>query len=176
MDISWQMFSIVYWWLARVTLVVGFGFLAQNVGPMVGTYECHLLFCECRWGGGCSWRWWGHLNTTHYNQIYWTFCTHRWWGPKNLVQTALTPPHSSHPLAHLTLALTPLVLLCKGGEGTMVQEHKVAKDVRAQGARVRGVQRVWEVQGLKRRQGCEGCKGVRGAKGTRCKGTRGARA
>ena len=40
---------------------------------MVGTYKSHLLFCECGWGGGCTRRWWGHLNTTHYNWTYLNF-------------------------------------------------------------------------------------------------------
>ena len=30
----------------------GFGFLLQNFGKVVGTYECHLLLCKCRWTGG----------------------------------------------------------------------------------------------------------------------------
>ena len=29
-----------------VASVAGFGFLAQNFGKVVGTYECSLLFCE----------------------------------------------------------------------------------------------------------------------------------
>ena len=46
------------WWLVRVALVVvfgflprnfGFGFLPRNFGLLVGTYECHLPLCECRW-------------------------------------------------------------------------------------------------------------------------------
>ena len=40
------------WWLVRVTLVVDWLFLPQNFGPVVGTYEGLLPFCECTWGGG----------------------------------------------------------------------------------------------------------------------------
>ena len=32
--------------------MVGFSFLPQNFGSMVGTYECHLPFCECRYVDG----------------------------------------------------------------------------------------------------------------------------
>ena len=58
---------ITYWWLVRVTLVVDWQFLFQNFGQVVETYEGHLLFCECIWGGDGTWRWWGHLNTTCHN-------------------------------------------------------------------------------------------------------------
>ena len=30
-----------YWWLHGVSYVVGFDFLAQNLGKVLGTYECH---------------------------------------------------------------------------------------------------------------------------------------
>ena len=53
----------------RVTLVVAFGFLPQNLGrcyePMNGT----LSFYECRLSGGDTMRWWGHSNPTCCNQI-----------------------------------------------------------------------------------------------------------
>ena len=45
-------------------LVVGLVFLPKNSGHMVGTYECHLPFCEHRRGHQSTCRWWGHLNTT----------------------------------------------------------------------------------------------------------------
>ena len=48
--------------------MVDFGFLPENFGNVVRTFKCHLLLCECRWGGGSTWRWWGHLNTTGCNQ------------------------------------------------------------------------------------------------------------
>ena len=38
--------------------------LAQNFGPVVWTYDGPLPFCECRWHGDSTWRWWGQLNTT----------------------------------------------------------------------------------------------------------------
>ena len=44
-------------------LLVDWLFLPQNFGPMVGTYEGLLWLCECRWGGDCTSRWWGHLTT-----------------------------------------------------------------------------------------------------------------
>ena len=45
-----------------VTLVVAFGFLPQNFGKVVRTHKWRLPLCECRWGGGSTWRWWGLLN------------------------------------------------------------------------------------------------------------------
>ena len=62
----------------RVTLV-GFGFLSQNFGKV-----CYLLFCECGWSGGSTWRRWRHLNPTYCNQTCLNFLK-RWWGPKSLV-------------------------------------------------------------------------------------------
>ena len=59
-----------HWWLVRVTLVVDWRFLHQNVGPMVGTYKGLLLLCECRWGGDCTCRWWGHLTSICYYQTF----------------------------------------------------------------------------------------------------------
>ena len=76
----------VYWWLVRVTLVVDRQFLPQNFGLVLGTYEGLLLFCECTWGGGSIFRWWGHLNTFCLNRTFWPFCTERWWGMKNCVK------------------------------------------------------------------------------------------
>ena len=56
------------------SLVVVFGFLPQNFEKVVGTLECHLLFCECIWGGGST-------STPHdVIKLVWTFCTQRWWG------------------------------------------------------------------------------------------------
>ena len=51
-----------------VTLVVDWQFLRQNFGQVVGTYEGLLLLCECRCGGDCTFRWWGHLNITCHNR------------------------------------------------------------------------------------------------------------
>ena len=70
---------VVDWWLIRVTLVVDWLFLPQNFGPVVGTYEGLLPFCECTWCGESIFRWWGHLYTICLNR---TFCAHRWWDPK----------------------------------------------------------------------------------------------
>ena len=53
-----------YWWLVGVTLVLGFAFWPQNFGHVVGTYECHLPFCECRWNGSDTPKRWRHLNTS----------------------------------------------------------------------------------------------------------------
>ena len=47
--------------------MVDWRFLPQNFGQVVGNYEGHLLFCECRWGGDGTCRWWEHLNTTCHN-------------------------------------------------------------------------------------------------------------
>ena len=35
--------------------MVALVFLSKNFGPLAGTYECCLLFCECRWGGDSTW-------------------------------------------------------------------------------------------------------------------------
>ena len=43
-------------------LVSAFG---PNFWPVVGTYECHLPFCESRWGGGSTWKWWGKVSLSH---------------------------------------------------------------------------------------------------------------
>ena len=40
-----------FWWLVRVTLVVDWRFLPQNVGPAVGTYKGLLWLCEWTLGG-----------------------------------------------------------------------------------------------------------------------------
>ena len=32
-----------------------------------------LPFCECTWGGGSMFRWWGHLNTFCLNQTFYLF-------------------------------------------------------------------------------------------------------
>ena len=45
-------------------------FLPQNFGPVVGTYEGLLPFCECTWSGGSICRWWGHLTTICGNQLF----------------------------------------------------------------------------------------------------------
>ena len=54
----WSNSWIHCWRLIRVTLVVGLVFLPLNFGPVVGTYEGLLLFCECTWGGDSTWRLW----------------------------------------------------------------------------------------------------------------------
>ena len=79
----------IYWWLVGVTLVAGFGFFPQNFGNVLGTYECRLPFCEYRWGGSSTWRWWEHLNLTCCNQ---TCGTQHWWGQK----PNFCPSHPSH--------------------------------------------------------------------------------
>ena len=58
------------WWFVRVTLVVNWLFLPQNFGPMVGTYEGLLQFCECIWDGGSICRWWRHLTTIGSNRSF----------------------------------------------------------------------------------------------------------
>ena len=71
------------WWLVRVSLVVDWWFLPRTFGLVVGTYEGLLPFCECTWGGGSMFKWWGHLNPFCLNQTFRPFCTKRWWGAKN---------------------------------------------------------------------------------------------
>ena len=41
---------------------------------VVGTYKCHMTFCECRWSGGSTWRWRGLLSPRCCDRIVWTFC------------------------------------------------------------------------------------------------------
>ena len=84
--------------------MIGLVFLCQNFGPLVGTYKCHLLFCECRWlvivlGGG------GDTSILHYVFKVSTFCALVWWEHKTLVYTALTPLMPA--FVPLTPALTP---------------------------------------------------------------------
>ena len=65
--------STTSWWLVRVTLMVYWPFLPQKFWQVVGTYKGLLPFCECTWGGGSIFRWWGHLNTFCLNQTFWPF-------------------------------------------------------------------------------------------------------
>ena len=100
--------------------MVGSVFLSEKFGRMVGTYECHLLLCECRWGGDSTWRWWD-TSTLHY-VIEIVFCDLVWWGHKNLVYTVLKPLLLSHPLGWLVGG--------GGGEGRRVSRlggHRGAK-------------------------------------------------
>ena len=39
----------------------------------MGTYKCHLPFCECGWGVDSTWRWWRDINTTLCNQNCFNF-------------------------------------------------------------------------------------------------------
>ena len=62
----WPGLAINFWWLARVTLVVGLVFLPQNFGLRWGPTNdiCHSTN---------SYRWWVHINTKSCNQNYLTF-------------------------------------------------------------------------------------------------------
>ena len=71
-------FSVTFWWLVRVTLVVDWWLLPQNFGPVVGTYEGLLQLCEWTLGGDSSSRWWGKTYTVSDHR---TFYRHRWWRP-----------------------------------------------------------------------------------------------
>ena len=99
--------------------------------PMVGTYECLLLFSDCRWCGG-SRRWWEHLNTTRCNQTCLNFlhsevvgtqkpsfhlplCPHTLRYPCDLPPSCpytLSPlcPPALHPLCHLVKFSLPDIL------------------------------------------------------------------
>ena len=81
----------VYWWFLRVTLVVGLGFFPNNFGPMVGTREDHLLFCEFRWYDDSTWRWRGHLNTTCCN---WSCFNFLWSRVVGIQKPSLDCPHT----------------------------------------------------------------------------------
>ena len=50
--------------------MVGWLFLAQNFGPVLGTYKGLLWLCECTWDGGSICRWWGHLTTIGGNRSF----------------------------------------------------------------------------------------------------------
>ena len=70
-----------------------FWLVAQNFRKVMGTYECQMAFCECKWGRCSTWRWCRHVNSTCCNQTFcWTFCTQQW-GHKNLagLHTLLCP-------------------------------------------------------------------------------------
>ena len=89
------MLEVCNWWRDRVTLVVDWLFLTQNFGPVLGTYEGFLQLCECRLGGDCTSRWWGHLST---------ICGHRSFFSLQVVGTlkpsitfGLLPAHSLAP-------------------------------------------------------------------------------
>ena len=59
---------IFYWWLVKSLLSGWLLFLPQHFGKVVWIYKCHLPIFECIWGGGFTWRWFGHLNSTCCNQ------------------------------------------------------------------------------------------------------------
>ena len=44
--------------------MVAFGFLTQNFGRSLAHTNGTLSFCECRFSGGDTLRWWGHSNST----------------------------------------------------------------------------------------------------------------
>ena len=50
--------------------MVDWWFLPRNFGLVVGTYEGLLLFCECTWGAGSMFRWWGYLNTLCLTELF----------------------------------------------------------------------------------------------------------
>ena len=71
--------------------MVDWRFLPQIFGQVVGTYEGLLLLCECRCGRDCTFRWWGHLNTTCHNGTCLSFLHWEVVGNKKVVKTALAP-------------------------------------------------------------------------------------
>ena len=144
--------AFFHWWLVRVTFVVGLVFLPQNFGPMVGTYDWLLLFCECRWGGESMWRWWGHLHTT--------CCTPHALAPLVPLCPSCFVPSNPH-------ALTPLAP--HGWEGTRGVRLQGQEGARARGHKTWEGARAWGMQGCK---GCEGMRGVRaqGHEGMRVQG------
>ena len=133
------------------------GFLTQNFGPAVGTYECYLPFCECRWGGGSTWRWWGHLNTR---------CCNQTWLPSH--------PCTIMPFMVGTIRLSgtgkPSWYLVIVTSGERVQGWEGTKMKGQEGARVGGhkAERVQGQEGTRLRghkvKGCKGRK-VRGWEG-----------
>ena len=92
-----------YWWLARVTFTVPFGFLTQNFGMWWGHTIGTLLFYECRFSGGDTMRCWGDSNPTLCKRI-WSFCTHRQQGCKNFRCQHLR--HRLYPSHLMKLSLT----------------------------------------------------------------------
>ena len=69
---AWSFIGLL---MARSSHLSGwFGLFAPKFFmPVVATYKCLLLFCECTWGGGSTCRWWGHLTTICCNEI---LCAH----------------------------------------------------------------------------------------------------
>ena len=96
-------------------------FCPKILGLWWGTYEGPLSFCECRWHGDSTWRWWGHLITTFCNQICLNFLHQEVVGiqkpsldcPHTLTSLnphALMPSHPSCP--HALVLLMPSHVLC----------------------------------------------------------------
>ena len=106
--------------VVRVFLVFDLAFCLNCFGLVVGTYESCLLFCEQRLGGGSTWRWWGHLNTTCCNWSSFNFLWSRVVGTQKprldwpctshtpcTTRTTCTPHIPLHPL-HPPAPLVPL--------------------------------------------------------------------
>ena len=75
----------------------------------MGTHECHLLFCECRWGVVVLWGSSRDTSTLHVViELIWTFCTQEWCGHKSLVFNCLQ--HTLFPCPH-SLTLCPCAFM-----------------------------------------------------------------
>ena len=106
-----------YWWLIRVTFVVGLVFLPQKFGPIRIKVVSHSVIAD---GMGILLGDSGHMSTLHViTKLILTSCTEKWWWAKNLVYITFTPLcfpsrplplftplHSLHP------PLLPLAPLC----------------------------------------------------------------
>ena len=137
--VTWTQFGWRFCFI-NGSLVVSFGFLPQKFGPMVGTYEGHLLFCECSFFVMVVHRsWWEHLNTTHCNQTYLKFLHSELMGTEK--KTISDCPCTPHTFAPQDIGTTHEykgagAQGCEGCKGIRVQEYEGYKSTR-----------VWVVQG-----------------------------
>ena len=87
--------TLFYWCLFRVALVVSFHFLPQNFGKVVGTYEWHLLFCECRWSDGSTWDISTQVQRWRGCEGWWKGCR-GWWAGCNRTKGDFSPLCALH--------------------------------------------------------------------------------
>ena len=133
----------------------------------MGTYQCHLQFCECRWGGSSNCMWWGYINTTC-KQTCLNFFHSLVVGAQKPSSDCLCIPCTFSPaftpfssFAPSYYTFHPFYFLTKGwcGEKGAEAGEKGAMVL----VKVQRIRRVWNLVG--RCKKCEGwCKSEKGAK------------
>ena len=78
----WRRLSLDYWWLVRVTLVVAFGFLPQNFGRWLVTYELSFYLKRNAASVVLTMLGSGDTQTLLDGKKNYSLC--RWWGCKNV--------------------------------------------------------------------------------------------